>query len=684
MVKKHKNVIGVWRLGKTLGAGSSSCVRLAKHTETGQLAAMKIIPRAAAFVGSEILLMRLLQHPNIMQLYDVWTDSTNLYLALEYVQGGQLYDYVCKNGPLDEQTAVNFFGQILNALSYCHRLRVCHRDLKLENILIDPTRGTVKIADFGMARVQPESVMLQTGCGSLHYVPPEIIKKQQYRGKPADVWSCGVILYALLSSSLPFDDTSVAGVFHRIIMGRYVLPAHLSPYAKDLLKRMLTVDPLERITIPEIWQHPFMKQCSNVRVDDGSSIDQTLPLPSRTPVSLNENILECLQILCKDLRVTELRERVLNDLSSTELRIYHGLERLLGGRNANMNNSQGLKQLDFCEFIRVHNQVLSRSRSSATAEHRPCFRESFPILRAGAVDDAGCEKVVRFDKPPKPLLVDERPTDEDVHFDPYSSGEFTRTPDSSATPKYGYERVFPRLTMWSSDRLCSPSNDSVSSYEASNGYSNGERRVNGSSATMAASMRPASMAQLEMERTRQTTDTHLRSASVPLFDMDLLSNGKGPYPLNSPVGRRSSQSDVGFLEPELLFPPDNRNRSMFSKFLHLPFFGRSRKKRLPSVLVCCRCSRGKLEETLIDVLQKWALYQTGCVKFTCLSEGFSLHTFDHRGLKPYSVRLFIKLLNAMDCTQVQFDYVDGSLEAFSNVVFAFRLALKHKNVLCAG
>lgn len=195
-------------------------------------------------------------HPHIIRLYEVIETPNDIYVVMEYVRSGELFDYIVEKGRLMEDEARHFFQQIISGVEYCHRHMVVHRDLKPENLLLD-SRANVKIADFGLSNVMRDGHFLKTSCGSPNYAAPEVISGRLYAGPEVDVWSCGVILYALLCGSLPFDDENIPNLFKKIKGGIYTLPSHLSPGARDLIPRMLLVDPLKRITIPEIRQHPW-------------------------------------------------------------------------------------------------------------------------------------------------------------------------------------------------------------------------------------------------------------------------------------------------------------------------------------------------------------------------------------------------------------------------------------------
>ncbi len=189
----------------------------------------------------------------------------NSYLVLEYVDNGELFDHISSRGRLDEVTAIRYFRQILSAVGYCHSFNICHRDLKPENILL--TKGDqIKIADFGMAALhQSPDHKLKTSCGSPHYAAPELIRGSMYRGDLTDIWSLGVILYASLAGRLPFDVGGagpewLAPLLQLIKKGQYEMSPVFSNEASSLIRKMLTVDPKERITLKQIWRHPLLRK----------------------------------------------------------------------------------------------------------------------------------------------------------------------------------------------------------------------------------------------------------------------------------------------------------------------------------------------------------------------------------------------------------------------------------------
>lgn len=293
--------IGPWILGECVGKGASGRVKIAKHRDTGQLAAVKILPvtplvnsrtslatkqakseRQRLGIDKEITMMKLMNHRNIMRLYDVYENDKDLFLVLEYVEGGELFDFLVNRGRLPKHEALVYFKQIIYGLNYAHTFSIIHRDLKPENILIASlSPPLIKIADWGMAAFAPPFFQLETYCGSPHYASPEIVNGEKYQGNATDIWSCGVILYALLTGRLPFDDKNIRILLEKVKSGKYQTPDWIDPLAKNLLERMLVVDVQKRITIPEILSHPWF----NNPATSSDNHNATLVMPPQLPPS---------------------------------------------------------------------------------------------------------------------------------------------------------------------------------------------------------------------------------------------------------------------------------------------------------------------------------------------------------------------------------------------------------------
>ncbi|KAH9301341.1 hypothetical protein KI387_012924, partial [Taxus chinensis] len=255
-----------YKIGRNLGCGTFGKVKMAEHILTKQKVAIKFLSlekvrdmELEERVRREIKILGLFRHPHITRLYEVIETQTDILLVMEYVNCGELFDYIVQRDRLPEEEARRFFQQIISGVEYCHRNSVVHRDLKPENLLLD-SKHNIKIADFGLSNIMRDGHFLKTSCGSPNYAAPEVISAKAYAGPEVDVWSCGVILYALLCASLPFDDPNLPNLFKKIKGGIYTLPSHLSEGAKNLIAQILVVDPMKRITISKIQQHSWFPQ----------------------------------------------------------------------------------------------------------------------------------------------------------------------------------------------------------------------------------------------------------------------------------------------------------------------------------------------------------------------------------------------------------------------------------------
>ncbi|ESL10592.1 serine/threonine protein kinase [Trypanosoma rangeli SC58] len=260
--------IGKYELGKTLGSGNFSKVKLARDVETGKEWAIKIMDkeqlareRMEEQLKREISVMKMLHQPNIIELREVMQTTNHIYLVLELVAGGELFDKIAEAKRFDEPTARRYFHQLIAGIHYCHSQGIAHRDLKPENLLLD-ANDTLKISDFGLSNIHSgnapgRGTMLQTVCGTPNYVAPEVLKERGYDGVKADVWSCGVVLFVMLAGYLPFDDDNVNALFTKIERGEYRMARHFSTDVRDLISKMLVVDPNKRVTVEEIMQHPW-------------------------------------------------------------------------------------------------------------------------------------------------------------------------------------------------------------------------------------------------------------------------------------------------------------------------------------------------------------------------------------------------------------------------------------------
>ncbi|CAI0397524.1 unnamed protein product [Linum tenue] len=260
--------VGRYELGKTLGEGAFSKVKLARNTETGETVAIKILDKGRllkykmiAQIKREISTMKQIRHPNVIRMHEVMVSKERIYIVMEFVAGGELFDKVAR-GRLKEAAARRYFQQLINAVDYCHTRGVYHRDLKLENLLLDGSR-VLKVADFGLSAL-PQQLrgdgLLHTMCGTPTYIAPEVISRKGYDGAKADVWSCGVILFVLMAGYMPFHDSNILAMYRKICKADYSCPPCFSTSGKELIKRILDPDPATRISIAEIIENEWFKK----------------------------------------------------------------------------------------------------------------------------------------------------------------------------------------------------------------------------------------------------------------------------------------------------------------------------------------------------------------------------------------------------------------------------------------
>ncbi|KAL1918641.1 uncharacterized protein VTP21DRAFT_2663 [Calcarisporiella thermophila] len=355
---RSRKVVGQYTLAKTLGAGSMGKVKLGIHNITGEKVAVKIIPRGRAQsdgrrssekdesdearVVREAAITRLLHHPYIVELHEVFVHTYHHYMIFELVNGGQLLDYIISHGRLKEKQARKFARQIASALDYCHRNSIVHRDLKIENILISQT-GDIKIIDFGLSNIYSPTSQLSTFCGSLYFAAPELLNAKLYTGPEVDVWSFGIVLYVLVCGKVPFDDQSMPALHAKIKRGLVEYPNWLSNDCKNLLSRMLVTNPIQRATLAEVMQHPWMNKGFDSPIDSH--------MPYRAPITL------------------PLDPEVITGMSGFGLGAEHDIQRRLESITQNESYQRAARQLaqGLAYRRRVSAEVQRKIGSSTTS-----------------------------------------------------------------------------------------------------------------------------------------------------------------------------------------------------------------------------------------------------------------------------------------------------------------------------
>ena len=258
--------IGPYTIRGTVGEGAFSVVKLVYHNPTREFCACKIVPKSRINTPGlqqrfelEIRINQQLHHPGIVQIFDLLKDENNYYIVMEFCPNGELFQFIVDRQRLSEPDAQPIFRQILETLEYIHSMGVSHRDMKPENLLIDQV-GHLKISDFGLSRFLNNQGLVDTPCGSPCYASPECISGKSYDGVTTDVWSSGVILYAMLTGQLPWTKRNQTQLFQQIKKGEYSIPDYLSPECQDFIRKLMTVDHKQRITIQEAYRHPWMSK----------------------------------------------------------------------------------------------------------------------------------------------------------------------------------------------------------------------------------------------------------------------------------------------------------------------------------------------------------------------------------------------------------------------------------------
>ena len=310
--------LGHYTIGRTIGKGTFGKVKLGAHSLTGEKVAVKILEKDkikdssdVERVSREIKILKLVKHPNVIGLYEIIETQKQLYLIMEYACGGELFDYIVARSRLKEQQACLFFQQLLSGIEYLQRVGVVHRDLKPENLLLDENKN-LKIVDFGLSNLYRAEETLKTACGSPCYAAPEMIAGKRYHGSRVDVWSCGVVLFAMLCGYLPFEDPNTSLLYKKILGGEYKCAPWVSPEAQDLMRRILNTNPDHRYTVEQIRAHGwYLKNCNK----------NFNSLPFGEVLKIDENVLKKVELLGLNAEVTKesLQKNKHNKFTSTYL-----------------------------------------------------------------------------------------------------------------------------------------------------------------------------------------------------------------------------------------------------------------------------------------------------------------------------------------------------------------------------
>nr|XP_061799261.1 serine/threonine-protein kinase SIK2-like [Nerophis lumbriciformis] len=328
--------VGFYEIIRTLGKGNFAVVKLAKHKVTKTQVAIKIIdktrlnPSNLEKIYREVQIMKLLNHPHIIKLYQVMETKDMLYIVTEYAKNGEMFEHLTSNGRMSEEEARKKFWQILTAVDYCHRHHIVHRDLKTENLLLDANMN-IKLADFGFGNFYNAGEALSTWCGSPPYAAPEVFEGKEYEGPQLDIWSLGVVLYVLVCGSLPFDGPSLPALKQRVTEGRFRIPFFMSQDCENLIRKMLVVDPAKRISVAQIKQHRWM-------LADPSAARQTL---SHSLTDYNSNLGDYSEPVLGIMNTLGIdRQRTIESLQSSSYNHFSAIYYLLLERVKEHRNQQ--------------------------------------------------------------------------------------------------------------------------------------------------------------------------------------------------------------------------------------------------------------------------------------------------------------------------------------------------------
>jgi len=355
-VSSNSKNIGQFILQEKLGEGTFGVVRMGTHILTGEKVAVKILEKIRILeqadktrVEREIKILKNLRHNNIVQLYSVIQTVTTIYLIMEYANGKELFDYIVLKKRLHEGEACKFFQQILSGIEYLHKLRIVHRDLKPENLLLD-NKKDIKIVDFGLSNIYGKGELLKTACGSPCYAAPEMIGGKKYSGVMVDIWSSGIILFAMLCGYLPFEDTNSEALYKKITEGKFSIPNMVSDAAKDLIRKILNTDPNKRYTIQQIKAHPWFNIINPcVNTNEGLLMNVNV-------IPIDESLIKKMEEY--DFKSQEIRTDILSNRHNHKTTTYYLL--LKNKIKKGLKSVADLNSEEFLKYIQEPSNFLTR------------------------------------------------------------------------------------------------------------------------------------------------------------------------------------------------------------------------------------------------------------------------------------------------------------------------------------
>ena len=355
-LKNPISSIDQYKLGEKLGEGTFGTVYLATHKLTKQKVAIKIIEKKKLRkeidkirLEREITILKKLHHSNIINLYSTIETNSQIYLIQEYASGKELFDYIIQKKKLCEKETLKYFQQIISGIEYIHKLGICHRDLKPENIILT-LNNEIKIIDFGLSNFYNKNQLLKSVCGSPCYAAPEILKGNIYSGLKIDIWSCGIILYMMITGNLPFNDNNQISLYKQIIHGKYYIPSFVPKKLSDLIKNILVTNPKKRFNLNDIKEHSWFKN-ENMKNNFhfGINLNEII-------IPIDEDIIEIMNEM--NFNKQEVRENILRDEHNNICTTYYLLlnKKIKRGKSS----ISDLKSLEFENYIIDKNNFMEK------------------------------------------------------------------------------------------------------------------------------------------------------------------------------------------------------------------------------------------------------------------------------------------------------------------------------------
>ena len=352
--------IGNYQLGKEIGSGAFGKVLLGKHIPTGEKVAIKILnkiilsrtPDDYQLVKQELSILKIVKHKYIVRLFEILETSRYIFIVMEYCEGGDIMNYIISRGRLSENESLKFFHQLINALFYLHSQNIAHRDIKIDNLLLD-SNNNLKLIDFGLSTKYKDNELLNQPCGTIVYAAPEVLDYKDYHGMLADVWSCGIVLYGMLSGFLPFGDSDDEINKKMVLEGKIKMPNFFSEGAKNLLKHMLEVNPLTRFTLDDIMEHSWFNKIK-YNITPGIIVGV-----NKIPV--DEKIVD----LCVtyNLDKNKVRNSIINNKFNNESAMYYLLVQKL--KNIGQDSVSDLCSKDYINYmLNESNDILSNDKDN--------------------------------------------------------------------------------------------------------------------------------------------------------------------------------------------------------------------------------------------------------------------------------------------------------------------------------